>query len=296
MSDELDAADSSSSESTFEPDAEATPEAEPAFDFSEETAHEFVEEVEPESSHDSEPDTAFELVHPELTHESVEDSLSESDSNPDEPEEEDLEAAQEEPKSFEDPLQESVPAFAFTQEVTLEAVQEEPESATDLLVTILDTTEEVIPDLEPISEPIDDAKSIQPDATEEPLLEPPEAELAQEHIPSSSDPEVAEQNTNGATTDRIASQLSETIAGILSDSLGDITKTLVDKLETSGSIMASSIAPETEAATLSEAVFSVPYTRSSNFVGRFASLSQLFGMWKPNDNGRIGLVGLGGIG
>ncbi|KAE8441173.1 hypothetical protein EG329_005802 [Mollisiaceae sp. DMI_Dod_QoI] len=298
MSDELDAADSSSSESTFEPDAEATPEAEPAFDFSEETAHELVEEVEPESSHDSEPDTAFELVHPELTHESVEDSLSESDSNPDGSEEEDLEAAQEEPKSFEDPLQESVPAFAFTQEVTLEAVQEEPESATDLLNNILDSTEEVIPDLEPINEPIEEAilESIQPDTTEEPLLEPPEAELPQEHIPSSSDPEVAEQNTNGATTDRIASQLSETIAGILSDSLGDITKTLVDKLETSGSIMASSVAPETEAATLSEAVFSVPYTRSSNFVGRFASLSQLFGMWKPNDNGRIGLVGLGGIG
>ncbi|KAF8866983.1 hypothetical protein BDZ45DRAFT_180354 [Acephala macrosclerotiorum] len=60
--------------------------------------------------------------------------------------------------------------------------------------------------------------------------------------------------------------------------------------------MAESAAPQDVIAAPVEAVFSMPYTRSPDFVGRFSILSQLFGLWKPGENGRIGVVGLGGIG
>lgn len=119
-----------------------------------------------------------------------------------------------------------------------------------------------------------------------------DSEPAQEYTPVDIVSEVGEHTIDSAAADRIAARLSETVASILSNSIGNITQTLVEKLETSGPMAA----PDVEAVAPFEAPFSVPYTRNPNFVGRFSTLSQLFGMWKPGEMGRVGVVGLGGIG
>lgn len=241
-------------DSSSESDFEA--EAEPTPE--PEPALEFVEEAAPES---------VEVVEIEISPDSAEDFVPEPDAVPD-----------------------------FTEEIVPEPHSDEPEPAPDLIETILETIDEVAPEPELVDELIEEEaviEIIQEDTAEQPPLDSPVVEPTQQYTPPEDTPEIAEGVLDKAATDLIAAKLSETIAGILSNSIGDITKTLVDKLETSGSIMS---APENEAPAPADAIFSVPYTRSPNFVGRFSALSQLFGMWKPGENGRIGVVGLGGIG
>jgi hypothetical protein len=101
-----------------------------------------------------------------------------------------------------------------------------------------------------------------------------------------------------STSTSLGSQLSDAIASFLHTSFDDIAKNLVKRLQD----------PEAEAPPVLEIqeagpspepkpglLFNVPQ-RNPDFVGRSASLSQLFGMWKPGQKGRIAVVGLGGIG
>jgi len=108
-----------------------------------------------------------------------------------------------------------------------------------------------------------------------------------------------------STGTSLGSQLSDAIALFLHTSFDDIGKNLVKRLQ----------APEAEAPLrvqiketdsnlplplpevepTARLLFNVPQ-RNPNFVGRSALLSQLFGMWRPGQKGRIAVVGLGGIG
>ncbi|TVY58085.1 Nephrocystin-3 [Lachnellula cervina] len=110
----------------------------------------------------------------------------------------------------------------------------------------------------------------------------------------------------------LASQLSDAIASFLYSSFDDVAKNLVARLqapEARACLMAQvkeiepgppapppPPEPEPEPAPEPEPLFNVPYARNPDFVGRSAQLSQLCGMWKPGQKGRIAVAGLGGIG
>lgn len=110
----------------------------------------------------------------------------------------------------------------------------------------------------------------------------------------------------------LASQLSDAIASFLYSSFDDVAKNLVARLqapEARACLMAQvkeiepgppapppPPEPEPEPESEPEPLFNVPYARNPDFVGRSAQLSQLCGMWKPGQKGRIAVAGLGGIG
>ena len=88
----------------------------------------------------------------------------------------------------------------------------------------------------------------------------------------------------------VVTQLSEAITKFLS-TFEDLTKVFAERIQKS-EISAESQITEVS----SDPIFCPPYPRNLDFVGRSDSLSQLFGLWKPGQRGRIGVCGLGGIG
>ncbi|TVY35492.1 Nephrocystin [Lachnellula occidentalis] len=110
----------------------------------------------------------------------------------------------------------------------------------------------------------------------------------------------------------LASQLSDAIASFLHTSFDDVAKNLVIRLQAPEARATSKLEvkgiepsppppppsppPKPELKPKPQPLFNVPYARNSDFVGRSAHLSQLFGMWKPGHKGRIAVAGLGGIG
>jgi hypothetical protein len=122
----------------------------------------------------------------------------------------------------------------------------------------------------------------------------------------------------------IASQLSDAIAQFLYAAFDDVAKSLVARLQSADKTLATPPETPPPAPLLPQGpievrvielpppkeeappppppppppspAFDIPYPRNQSFVGRFNALAQLFGMWKPGQNGRITVVGLGGIG
>jgi hypothetical protein len=98
-------------------------------------------------------------------------------------------------------------------------------------------------------------------------------------------------------------QFSEAVASFLYDSLNDATKSLVVRLKNSESRSENNQGGEEHTPPGSETgsdspryLFDVPHARNKGFAGRDTALKELFGMWKPGAQGRIAVVGLGGIG
>lgn len=85
--------------------------------------------------------------------------------------------------------------------------------------------------------------------------------------------------------DKTATELSNSTAGIISTSLGDIIKSLSGRLETSPDMAEHLL--DSKAPILLEAGFSVPFTRSTNLDDSVTALSQLLGMWTPGEKYRI---------
>ena len=112
----------------------------------------------------------------------------------------------------------------------------------------------------------------------------------------------AQESTPTGTS--LGSQLSDAIASFLYTSFDDVAKNLVTRLQApeakaTPKVEVKEIQPSPPPAPPEpepEPLFNVPYARNSDFVGRSANLSQLFGMWKPGHKGRIAVAGLGGIG
>jgi len=91
----------------------------------------------------------------------------------------------------------------------------------------------------------------------------------------------------------IASQLSDALA--LFNSFDESVKSLVTRLQSNENNFV--VKPEHEGtASKVPAPFHVPYTRNSQIHGRFSTLSQIFGMWRPQQRCRVSVVGLGGVG
>jgi hypothetical protein len=89
------------------------------------------------------------------------------------------------------------------------------------------------------------------------------------------------------------SKLSELVAQLLQESFSEVTERLINRLQNTDERTESQVKPEHE---VHKPEFVVPHSRNENFVGRDASLGQLFGLWRPACKGRIAIVGLGGIG
>jgi len=96
------------------------------------------------------------------------------------------------------------------------------------------------------------------------------------------------------------SQLSEAVAKFLTvaTSFDDIAKGLIENLQTPikvDVVQVNQVTSEPPPAPSTPA-FAVPFPRNAGFVGRSESLSQLFGLWRPRQKGRIAVSGLGGVG
>jgi hypothetical protein len=98
-------------------------------------------------------------------------------------------------------------------------------------------------------------------------------------------------------------QFSEAVATFLYDSLNDATKSLVVRLKNPENNRTHAHGGEEHTPPGSEtgsdsprSLFNVPYARNEKFMGRDTALKELFAMWKPEVQGRIAVVGLGGIG
>jgi hypothetical protein len=97
------------------------------------------------------------------------------------------------------------------------------------------------------------------------------------------------------------SQLSEAIAKFLNTSFDDAAKTFIERLQSSEmraiqDVEVQEVEAAAQPAPPPAPTFNVSLPRNPNFVGRSGNLSQLFGMWKPGQKNRVGIVGLGGIG
>ncbi len=160
----------------------------------------------------------------------------------------------------------------------------------------------VEPPPEPAPEP---ASKPTPESAPEPAPELPPPEVSQnpdasaEQSPSSSiDNAVGE-----AIKDQnfITNQLSDAISQILFASFDDASKKLTSRNQAevldSTTLDAKVVQPDHFVISSSPA-FKVPHQRNTEFAGRIAALSQLFGMWNPGQTSqaRIAIVGLGGIG
>jgi hypothetical protein len=98
-------------------------------------------------------------------------------------------------------------------------------------------------------------------------------------------------------------QFSEAVASFLYDSLNDATKSLVVRLKNpdprpvQDGVKEEDTPPGSESESDSpQSLFNIPYARNAEFGGRSTALKELFAMWKPGAQGRIAVVGLGGIG
>jgi hypothetical protein len=124
--------------------------------------------------------------------------------------------------------------------------------------------------------------------------------MADEPVELNSIPEIVKQAIpvidTSETQPPITSQLSEAIAEMLSSSFEEFTNNVVSSLQCPAKSTSADVEAQEAKAALHPAAFSVPYPRNPNFFGRLSALSQLFGMWKPGEKGRIAVVGLGGIG
>ena len=79
----------------------------------------------------------------------------------------------------------------------------------------------------------------------------------------------------------------------MQESFSEVTGKLITRLQYADGSTGSPGKPAPE---VPKPKFDVPYSRNENFVGRDASLAQLFSLWRPDRKGRIAVVGLGGIG
>lgn len=146
---------------------------------------------------------------------------------------------------------------------------------------------------EPVQRPVSRSPTVEdvPEEGEETL-----APSIDDPVPSPEPTLRGTETPNMALQDRtmITSQLSDALA--LFNSFDESIKTLVTRLQsTENNIM---VKPEhVEGSTpISSTPFHVPHQRNQQFLGRFSNLSQIFGMWRPNQRCRIAVVGLGGLG
>lgn len=145
------------------------------------------------------------------------------------------------------------------------------------------------------------------------------AEPAPEPTPESSPPEIP-RNSDASTESSpslnvdavigdaikdqhsIAHQLSDAISQIIFASFDDASKNLASRTQATEVVESATVHAQDiqldHSAISSPPAFKVPHQRNSEFVGRIAALSQLFGMWNPGQTSqaRIAIVGLGGIG